>query len=395
MAVVDSMAADAINAAYEYNDGGSSNIGSDRDHHPAFLPDLRNNAGQKIIQSRYSMEPIDVLKRAGVDYSSGFVPSITVREARAAKKSNHRKQAVLPTLDEIQAMYGNHSYTLGLDRCEEFREAVKPEHRLMGPAGIFNSATNLLNKLLKLNCENNERKKIKGYKAATGMLLQAPWGKHNPVSWRMHHEAAVGGKGIEHAHFLPIVMIKDPITWMASMCRHPYEARWRHTKEHCPNLVPNKYDKGRRPGKGEMGIRVKFATQHIGDEPIPDRSNKTFVHYDSLVDLWNTWYQQWQDAKFPRLMVRFEDLMFHAEETVSQVCTCGGGTMKRKFRYVEDSAKGQFGPHEGSAGFLASMVTYGNSTLRMKGILKETADLDYARKHLSKDLMDTFGYAAV
>lgn len=139
-----------------------------------------------------------------------------------------------------------------------------------------------------------------------------------------------------------IVMIKDPITWMASMCRHSYEAKWRHTLKHCPNLVPNEHDKGRTPGEGAMKVKVKFATKHIGDEPIPDKTNRTFVDYDSLVHLWNEWYNQWLHATdFPRLMVRFEDLLFHAEETVSKVCACGGGTMRPKFRYVEESAKGE------------------------------------------------------
>ena len=54
-----------------------------------------------------------------------------------------------------------------------------------------------------------------------------------------------------------------------------------------------------------MGIKVKFATKHIGNEPIPDNKNKTFVEYDSLLDLWNTWYHQWHNATFPRLMVRY------------------------------------------------------------------------------------------
>ena len=54
-----------------------------------------------------------------------------------------------------------------------------------------------------------------------------------------------------------------------------------------------------------MGIKVKFATKHIGNEPIPDNKNKTFVEYASLLDLWNTWYGQWHNATFPRLMVRY------------------------------------------------------------------------------------------
>ena len=181
------------------------------------------------------------------------------------------------------------------------------------------------------------------------------------------------------------------------MCRHSYEARWRHVPEHCPNLVPNEVDKklNRRMkvGVGTIPIRVKFATKHIGKEPMPNPKNKTFVTYDSLVDMWNTWYNQYLNATFPRLMVRFEDLIFHAEETISQICTCGGGTMKRQFRYVEDSAKGQGGPHQGSAGFLASLVTYGNKTLRMEGILTDRRDIEYAREHLDRSLMELFSYA--
>jgi hypothetical protein len=159
--------------------------------------------------------------------------------------------------------------------------------------------------------------------------------------------------------------------------------------------VPNRYDKGRKPGVGSIPVKVKFATQHIGNEPIPDSRNKTFVDYDSLVDFYNTWYNQWRDVDFPRLMVRFEDLIFHAEETVTQICSCGGGSMKPVFKYVEDSAKGQGGPHKGSAGFLASLVTYGNSTLRNKDILREANDVNYAREHLDKDLLELFGYVSI
>lgn len=349
-------------------------------------------------RSHYSMEPREILKRAGVDPDAGYVPSLTVSQANAAasKRGPDFKQAArLPPLADIQAMYGNRTRILGLEQCAAFRAAIPPADRVMGPAGIFNSATNLLNKLLQLNCVNEARVKAhKGKLRATGMMLQAPWGKHNPVPWRLHHEAVQGGKLVPHQEdFLPIVMIKDPITWMSSMCRHPYEARWRHNNAHCPNLVPNEHDRGRTPGEGTMALRVKFATKHMGDGPRPGPENRTWVDYDSLVQLWNDWYNEWRAAPFPRLMVRFEDLLFHAEETVAAACECGGGTLRPRFKYVEDSAKGSGGPHAGSAGFLASLVTYGNRTLRNEGILTERWDRDYAREHLDATLMETFGYA--
>jgi len=399
MAAVNSIATDAINAAYEYNYDQGSSSSNDGVSAPQ-IEERRGGATAKTTKRpEYSMEPIDILKRAGVDLDAGYVPSVTGREARMAQKSKAslRKSVELPNLEDIQSLYGNHSYLHGLDRCQEFRRKVAPEDRLMGPAGIFNSATNLLNKLLKLNCVNKARKKKRIPKGPTGMLIQAPWGKHNPVQWRGHHKAVAMWEGVRQEEFLPIVMIKDPITWMSSMCRHPYEARWRHEQSHCPNLVPNQFDRGRTPGEGTMGIKVKFATSlhDFPGRPVPNEKNRTFVPYESLVHLWNQWYNEWYDASFPRLMVRFEDLLFHAEDTVSSICACGGGTMSPVFRYVEESAKGEGGPHAGSAGFLASLVTYGNKTLRMDDILKDSSDVEFAREHLDKGLMGMFGYAPI
>ena len=97
--------------------------------------------------------------------------------------------------------------------------------------------------------------------------FQVPWGKHNPPAWRHKTIAALGkfiyfhshlnyfpknpsmyycycpitkgGRGVSHDDTLPVVIIKDPINWIHSMCKHPYGARWRYSEEHCPNLIPN------------------------------------------------------------------------------------------------------------------------------------------------------------
>ena len=70
-------------------------------------------------------------------------------------------------------------------------------------------------------------------------------GKHNPPAWRHKTVAAARGEGVIQDDVLPVVIIKDPINWIHSMCKHRYGARWRHTDEHCPNLIPNGKDKGR------------------------------------------------------------------------------------------------------------------------------------------------------
>mmetsp|Transcript_15636 Transcript_15636/g.31761 ORF Transcript_15636/g.31761 Transcript_15636/m.31761 type:complete len:451 (-) Transcript_15636:1303-2655(-) len=365
---------------------------------------MRSDSGLVLDRKNtYSMEPIDILKRAGVDTSSGFQRPVTGGEYRAAVKKKNpslNQDVVLPSVEDIQALYGSEPRIVGLEQCEAFRAAVPPERRLMGPAGLFNSATNLLNKLLKLNCVNRARKQKPEYSRfiPTGMALQVPWGKHNPITWRLHHEAQLGGvvagQQVPQTDVLPIVMIKDPITWMSSLCRHPYSARFRH-RHLCPNLVPDEKDKGKRPGDKTINVIVRFATKHYGSDPLPGPTNKTFVDYDTILDFWSIWYKQYLDADFPRLMIRFEDLLFHAEETITEVCECGGGTMNSVFRYVEDSAKGQKGPHAGSAGFLASLITYGNRTLRMNETLTTHADVEYFRTHVDQDLMNIFSYSSL
>eukprot|EP00592_Proboscia_alata_P026518 CAMPEP_0194439718 /NCGR_PEP_ID=MMETSP0176-20130528/112192_1 /TAXON_ID=216777 /ORGANISM="Proboscia alata, Strain PI-D3" /LENGTH=65 /DNA_ID=CAMNT_0039263233 /DNA_START=8 /DNA_END=201 /DNA_ORIENTATION=- len=55
-------------------------------------------------------------------------------------------------------------------------------------------------------------------KTGKGMLWQVPWGKHSPVWYRTRH-AAPTGKNVNQTAVLPVVMIKDPLGWMGSMCR--------------------------------------------------------------------------------------------------------------------------------------------------------------------------------
>jgi hypothetical protein len=108
--------------------------------------DGENNNNNKY--TNYSMDPLDILARADIDHTAGFIPSITGREVRLAKRlgkmESLKRQAELPTVDEIQSMYGSHSYIVGLDTCHAYKTNVLPEMRVMGPAGLFNSATNLL-----------------------------------------------------------------------------------------------------------------------------------------------------------------------------------------------------------------------------------------------------------
>ena len=208
-----------------------------------------------------------------------------------------------------------------------------------------------------------------------------PWGKHNPVSLRTQHLAVLGGPGVKQTHVLPVVMIKDPYHWMGSMCRHQYAAKWYHNKYLCPNLFMNK-----RPNS----VVIKYTPQ-------------TTVEYESLVGLWNDWYNNYLaighdnnndpiNSDFPRLMIRFEDILFHTEEVITQVCKCGGGTLiNNKNGIVLDGGNAKAAHHNGSNGLLGAMLRYGKHEKRIENFTK--GDVSYAKDTLDKGLMDLFGYS--
>jgi hypothetical protein len=212
-----------------------------------------------------------------------------------------------------------------------------------------------------------------------GIRDQVPWGKHNPVSYRLKHKT-ITAKKVNQTSFFPAVVIKDPYTWMDSMCRHHYEAHWSHNKNHCPNLVPAT-EQEERAVQGDESFKVFVNFNPVG------------VQYDSLAHLWSEWYKDWFDAEFPRIMLRFEDLVFHTESVITQVCKCAGGNLfDGPFKYIQGSAKGETQMvHRGGNGLVQSMKKYGSVANRVKSFQEK--DLEFAEDHLRRDMMETFHYS--
>ena len=77
-------------------------------------------------------------------------------------------------------------------------------------------------------------------------------------------------------------------------------------------------------------------------------------HWHSLLHVWNEWYHEYVfDAKFPRLIVRFEDLLFHTPAVVEQIRQCVGAT------YRDSSSSSHDGDsHNSSTSTAASPVQH-------------------------------------
>lgn len=298
---------------------------------------------------------------------------------RAGVEVNDEIRDQLPPKEDVVGMYGSEPVIIGLDQCETFVNTVVKGDGFIAPAGMFNTGTNLLEKLLSYNCYLPDRLTKHRNK---GMRWQVPWGKHSPVQWRNKHKAPKM-EALNQTAFLPAVVIKDPYTWMDSMCRHSYAANWPHFENHCPNLVPITPEEKKKLKNDEtFKVNIRYRATNI-------------THHDSLADLWNTWYGDWLDADFPRLIVRFEDLLLHAEKVVGQICECGGGKLNSdkpgvEFKYSVDSAK-KGTAHKGSNGLVKSITKYSDKNNRLKSF--STQDLTYAVKAVRNDIMDMFGYA--
>ena len=290
---------------------------------------------------------------------------------------------------ELPAMYGDGPRIVGLDRCAGWRETTSLFRRA-ATAGIFNSGTNLMTNLLRKNCvmplacpgEWGQKKKTEAMarRECIGYPFQAPWGKHNPLAYRDLGHVVDSLDHFNLTEILPVAVVKDPITWMRSMCRIAYAAHFRKHPACCPSpLDPAQL--GELLGHNRSKVTVKFRKEH------PEEV------YASLLDLWNVWYREYYDATLPRLIVRYEDLLFDPQNTIREVCACAGGRLKKDFDMVGDAAKfgGGHGGGEGTSRGSA-LKRYASETTRYH--LVSAHDVAYYGANVDGALADLFHYAA-
>lgn len=288
----------------------------------------------------------------------------------------------LPTWEQVVGLYGDEPVIIGMEQCETFQRRVpRVDERFLGVAGIFNSGSTAFGISLQANCRYpNHPQNLSNnvLKDCNGMLDQVPWAKHKMASEKYNHTIH---PGIPKDHVLPIILVRDPYYWMQSMCKQGYGVRWDHNSEkHCPNLVPNDHD------------RQRF--KRLQDAPSVSvwmgPNAKVGPSWPSLVHYWNAWYQSYVMADFPRLMVRFEDTLFHGHSVMKSICECGGGTLVSPNRhfYLLDEAKWHHKHTQNN--MISAMIKYGNDNGRYRNMTKE--DLEFAQKHLDLALLDLFRY---
>ena len=283
----------------------------------------------------------------------------------------------LPLWSDVVEIYGPEPVIYGINEgnCERFQAQTDKGDHFIGTAGTFNSGTNLLSELLIANCIMPDHMKKYGNKSR-GIRWQVPWGKHSPVGDKEYREThkTLKDKAVDANEIMPMVTIRDPLIWLKSMCRHKYTARWKgFQEEYCPNF-----------GMKDLEMTVKY-----------DGFRRS---YESVLHLWNDYYNEYKNVDIPFLLVRFEDLVFHAEETVTKICKCGGGMRSStKFRYIVNSAKKGEAAHGAMSqrtGYVDALVKYGKLDKRYKGF-DIAEDLEYVRDNIDQSIMEMMHYASI
>ena len=150
------------------------------------------------------------------------------------------------------------------------------------------------------------------------------------------------------------------------MCRVSYTANFEKTED-CPSPIE------------KTKVSVHFSDNH-------------HERYDSLLDLWSRWYRDYWTSEEPRLILRYEDLLFDTKDTLRDVCHCVGGTFKEKgFDHIASAAKGQTGDGRvPPTDRQAALAKYASPTYRHTTLTE--ADRLYYNRSIDYDLAEALHY---
>lgn len=154
------------------------------------------------------------------------------------------------------------------------------------------------------------------------------------------------------------------------MCKVQYFVYWAHKRKGkpCPNLV-NKANPDGVPAT-------------VWDDNLHPK-----IHYPSLLHVWNGFYQDYVKVNFPRIIIRFEDMLLYPDQVLKEIANCVGVDVAKIIKFQAQSSK----THGSQSSWLKTLEKTGNDTDRIVGFTPE--DKEYAAQHLDKELLEIFHYS--
>lgn len=161
------------------------------------------------------------------------------------------------------------------------------------------------------------------------------------------------------------------------MCKLPYTAKWpKGFGDRCPNLIPTVQERELYRNLTTFEVEVEVVHGYV-------------EHYESLASMWSEWLRVHLDAPWPRLMIRFEDTIFHAEAVMKVISECVGIQMSKSFKYDLNVSK----PSKKANGFVSAMIKYGQERGRFQRLTDD--EREYLQVALDPEIMNIFRYPQV
>eukprot|EP00928_Gymnodinium_smaydae_P010413 TRINITY_DN1391_c0_g2_i5.p1 TRINITY_DN1391_c0_g2~~TRINITY_DN1391_c0_g2_i5.p1 ORF type:complete len:359 (-),score=17.34 TRINITY_DN1391_c0_g2_i5:205-1227(-) len=250
--------------------------------------------------------------------------------------------------------------------------------RLTQAIGLFNTGTNLLERLLELNFPEIGR--------------HTRFWKHSNLkySWEFEDSSAKISEVQSISNYSAIAMIRNPFSWFASMLKAPYELQFCLGQNFKPKFTVR---------KDWLTHKCWMPCPTTARSPLIPASNESRQHcgnrhaktLSSIVEVWNEWNRAYMAATqygFDRILViRYEDLVMHPTKVLARIAKYLKVPMPAMPKIPEDPAK-----------------THGNPVDRDEALRKirnsefmasfETKDVFWACSRLDKILLERYGYAS-
>ena len=271
----------------------------------------------------------------------------------------------LPKWSTVSTFYGDEPRILGLDTCETYRQLLgSNETGRIRVAGLYNTGTNAWARFLDRNVLDGDPLYADGRPLSVPTPYdRVPWGKHTLPQYKWN---------VTDAHLeqedkelvLPVVLVRDPYRWFQSLCKASYEVYWNE-----------------RPLQGSPDCPALSRSGNL--TYTSPASHGIIDRFSNLAEIWTTFYQQYWDADYPRLFIRYEDTLYHAETVLRTVAQCAGQPIRDELVYQSTPAK--------SHGQPSSLAQSWISNAQPRTPLSP-ADAASAAGSLNSTLMQAFGY---
>eukprot|EP01083_Nonionella_stella_P015285 42767_1 len=350
--------------------------------------------------------------------------SIHNSNSSKSSSSNERNKTYVPTQSSI-----NH---------ELHDQYCNTSHEYIYINGLENTGTNLLNFLIRNNCFHAKYLNESSFKKSTyfhRLLYVKNSSKHEMM-------ASIGNFKLDSLQINPwnrylkglhVVIIKDPLTWFKSICKHSYGVRfmrnafyksniscptnisgfngtasmniWRHSVFESIVDLWNKYyeswiDGTETIGAGDklMSIREKYMNEVLQEQRQIYDADNTFIvshKYQQTNDkIKQKIIHEFGDEVFipaqyvPRIVIKFEDILFNPKLVVQRICGCVGGSMNTS-AFVGIPGK-PAKTHGESRNKEQALATYSDPLYRYNQYTK--TDLRFVYHHINHTLLKMFGY---